>query len=318
MLNYQPETQRKLQTFPKCTTEYIREYLRLCLSFAQTLPSRNILTFPYDFTINPYKIMYHLFRQINFQISPELEFTEFERKRLHSLSKVPTKDFRQCNVTSTNLFNLTGYGPVETNNPFLVHFSQVYTIDRLLDCLHVYNFLLENYIHESSHLHTITEADWQNRQNGNKFQLAWCKWRQDKPTTQQYNYWVRLFLLKEGIDHGSAIFGQLMSYTFDKKYQLQHPIIKPANRTAATEAFLKNQELAHQLRHYRSYHFLQPTIPEQHFFRSLRNDHGDFMYKDLCGDHHSIEQLQRAVELSGYVHQTIVRLSESRSTHPPI
>lgn len=38
MLNYQPETQRKLQTFPKCTTEYIREYLRLCLSFAQTLP----------------------------------------------------------------------------------------------------------------------------------------------------------------------------------------------------------------------------------------------------------------------------------------
>lgn len=316
MLNYQPEIQRKLQAFPKCTTEYIREYLRLCLSFAQTLPSRNILTFPYDFTINPYKIMYYLFKQINFQIGPELKFTDLERRRLHSLSKIPIKDFRQHNVDSTTFFNFVKCGPIETHNPFLIHFSQIYAIDRIFDCLHVYNFLLENYIHESSHLCAMIESDWQTCQSS-KLQQIIHKWRADKATNQIYNYWVCSFLLKEGIDHGNAIFAQLASHTFDKKYHLQHPVIKPADRTSAVEVYLKKEKLTQQFRHYRCYHFLQPTIPEQGFFRGLRNDHGDFSYRNLCGEHHTLEELQRAVELSGYVHQTVVQLSKSRSLHPP-
>lgn len=307
-MSYQPETPQKIVNLSPSTPDEIQEYLQLCLEISQPWSEHNILEFPYDFAINPYAILYRWLKQAHFQISPKL--TEFEVRRLRYFAKFYTKDFRGNTVSSTVIFHPVKFGPPETINPFLQNFSKIYTANQLFDSLHTYNFLLENYIHETNRLCRVVNNDvamlnqsWCLRQHHTLFYCYHVE--------REYNFWVRNFLLCEGIDHGSAPFTQYAYHNFQQNFQRNHPILRPADRSNVINTFLEKQKLALKLKRYRYYRFLQSTPAEANFFCNLRNDHNDFNLHNLLGT--DPEKLRRAVDLAGHINQHITFFCEHRS-----
>ena len=310
-LVYHPRTSAKIAELSVCTPAMIREYLQLCLQISAHHTAHNVLGFPYDTTVNPYATFYHWLEQIDFRLTPDLVLTELERSQLQHFAETPTRDFRRHQLDSTQiLFSYQGVGPqISLGNPYLEHFNQIMALNEILNCLHTYNFLLENYIHESHELRCLARRNIIDS-TGTYLGRLHRTWSQNCPATREYHYWVRSFLLHEGIDHGTAPFSQYMSHNFGRRFQHHHPIINPANRTAAVEAYLANQKFATEFQGYRYYRFLQPTPEEDTFFHELRNDISDFVHNELLDA--GLDTLQRAVDLAGHVNKALTLLSKQR------
>lgn len=154
-LNYCANTPQKIAALAACTPDDVQQYLQLCLEISATHTAHNVLAFPYDFSVNPYAVFYHWLEQAKFQIHPE--FSTEEISQLRHLATLSVKEFRSQKVDSRQLFQSN---PPSTN-PFLLNFSQIYALHLALDSLHVYNFYLENYIHESRHLRAAIHNDQQ-------------------------------------------------------------------------------------------------------------------------------------------------------------
>lgn len=304
-LTYQPETPQKIKdTLSPCTPDDIQTYLERCLEITVGQSAHNVLEFPYDFMVNPYAVFYHWLEQAKFQIYPAL--SEGELKYLRHFAKFSVKDFRTRQLSS---YTISHANPAESTNIYLRKFSQIYAVHQILVSLHVYNFLLENYLHESHRLRVAISADFRDVESSRYLRLH-RKHARHNPVAQSYNFWVRDFLLNEGVNDGQAPFAQYMRHSFKRDCQRHHPILLPANRTRAVNTFAENQKLMHKLHRYHYYHFFQPTPAEDTFFQTLRNDHGDLMHRELLGA--GLEKLQQAVDLAGRLSQRVVYLSEHR------
>ncbi len=298
-LNYCANTPQKIAALAACTPDDVQQYLQLCLEISATQAARNVLAFPYDFSVNPYAVFYHWLEQAKFQIHPE--FSAEEISQLRHLAKLSVKEFRSQKVDSRQLFQSN---PPSTN-PFLLNFSQIYALHLVLDGLHVYNFYLENYIHESHRLRAAIRNDQQRSENS-PLQHWHRKFARHSTAGSNYNFYVRSILLHEAVDDGLTPFMHQMHYSYERPFRPCHPVLKPANRINAIEAFLENQKLAKKLKRYRYYHFLQPTAAEQKFFHELRNEHGDFTHQELLTA--GSEKLYTAVELDGKLSQHVATI----------
>lgn len=303
-LTYEAETPQKISALTACTPDDVQRYLQLCLEISSSHSAHNVLAFPYELTINPFSVFYRWLKRAKFRIHPRL--TNYERKYLRNLVKSTVKELRSQNVDSTKIFRFDR----NIRNPFLLHFSQIYALHLILDSLHVYNFCLENYIHESHQLRIAIQEDLQDLEQP---WPLWCHRRfcRDNPAETEYNYWVRSFLVSEAIDYGQANFMQFMGHTFNQNFAGHHPVLNPTQHNSIYNVYLENCELANSLKHYRYYRFLQPTLPEQAFFHNLRNDQRDMTHQALLGA--GFEKLAEAVELVGHVHQHIPQLLKHRS-----
>lgn len=302
---YQPETPQKIkETLSPCTPDDIQTYLELCLEITAGQSEHNVLEFPYDFMVNPYAVFYSWLEQAKFQIFPALSHGEL--KALRHFAKFSVKDFRTRKISS---YTISHANPPESTNVYLRNFSQIYAVHQILVALHIYNFLLENYLHESHQLRTEISADFHTTK-GTRHQHLHRRFARHNPAAHDYNLWVRDFLLHEGINEGRAPFAQYMRHSFQRDCQHHHPILLPANRTRAVITFTENQKLASKLRRYHYYRFFQPTPAEITFFQELRNDHGDLIHRELLGA--GLEKLQQATDLAGRLSQRVVYLSEHR------
>lgn len=309
-LLYRAETPDKIQQIPVCTPAEIQEYLQLCLQLVPVQPPRNILQFPYDTTVNPYAIFYDWCKQANFQIHPG--FTDHELERLQHFAHLPSgKLFKQM-LDSTGIYFHDPNDSQNPINPYLQHFSQIYTLNQTFTSMYIYNFLLENYIHESGRLRKAIQENLAaiSRTRLGRLHHTWVY---ESTAAHQYNHWVRNFLLREGVGSGVHTFSTLISHSYQKSYRTHYPVLNPAHRTNAVCTYEDNQKLAHDLRHYRYFHFLQPTIPEQDFIRDLRNEQHSITEFPLLSQDSTI--LQRAVELSGRLNRCLPLLAEHRSIY---
>lgn len=307
-LNYHPETpQRIAEQLRPCTPTDIQIYLNLCLEIFASQPAHNILEFPYDFMVNPYAVFYRWLQQAKFQLTPALSASEI--KSLRHFAKFSVKDFRQRKLSS---YAIAHTDPPEITNPYFRNFSQIYAVHQLFNSLHVYNFLLENYIHETHRLRTALRADAQGL--AQNYPRSWHHAvTRHCPAASEYNFWVRDFLLYEGTSEGQALFTQYMHHNFRYDFQGHHPVLYPAHRTNALDAFLENQKLAREFKRYRYYRWLQPTSAETKFFQGLRNDHGDLTHQELLGA--GPKKLHQAVQLAGRLSQRIPYLARNRTTN---
>lgn len=294
---YQAETRQRITSLPTATPEMIQEYLQLCAELATNFPPQNIVKFPFaiDDMNNPYKKMRRWLEAIDFQPHGE-RISQRDIRTLSQLAEQPASELRQ-NVDSTE---------VKFDNPFLCRFSQIYIVNLLLSHLHVYNFLLENYIHESRRVRDWVQADLTATKNWRVFHRLSAK---HCPAQNEYQYWVRDFLCNEALSEGSTPYSVYLSYCFGHKYRHHHPVILPAQRQAAIEAYNANRDLAKKVRRYAYYRWLQPSKVETHFIKDLRSERG---HRDILFDL-GPERLDYAVALAGSVDRRITYLVHHHS-----
>lgn len=297
---YQAETRERIAALPPATSDMTREFLHLCFELSTSFPAVNILKFPFtiDDGNNPFKKLSRWLKQINFQPLDYEKIGTADLQKLAHFAEQPA-GYLRAHVDSTE---------IPFDNPFLCRFSQVYTVALLLSHLHVYNFLLENYIHESRRVRDWLQADLAASKSPRAIHRFFSK---NCPAEREYRYWVIDFLCNEAVTEGSAPYCRYMSHCFKHKYRHHHPIIVPAHRLGAIEAHTTNRDLTKKLRHHSYYSWLYPSEAETHFFKELRHERTG--YHDALFDL-APEKLEHAVTLAGSIDRRVTYLINHRSS----
>lgn len=298
VLPYKAETRERIAALPPATSDMTRELLHICFELSSDFPATNILKFPFtvDDYNNPFRKMSRWLKQIDFQPQDCEKISVEDIQKLAHFAEQPA-GYLRAHVDSTE---------ISFDNPLLCRFSQVYTIALLLSHLHVYNFLLENYIHESRRVRDWLQADLAASKSPRALHRLFSK---NCPAGREYRYWVIDFLCNEAVTEGSAPYCSYLSHCFRYKYRHHHPVVLPARRLSAVEAYTTNRELAKKLRHRTYYNWLY-NEEETRFFKELRNEHigePDALFQL------SPEKLEHAVALAGSVDRRVTHLVNHRS-----
>lgn len=299
-LDYAPQTPELLSRLPCITKKTVQEYLRACFELGQMTASRNILRLPNSASVNPYATLLHWLENTNFELAGT-PLSASDQELLRKYAAMPPRTLRQEVEDSTQL-------DCKFTHEYLQHFSQIYAINELLNSLHVYNFFVRNYIHETINAGQAIQKDHQEcltRPWGIPRNLLRL-WLDNCPAKSKYERWVREPFLNATVKSGSGYFSRIYSFITDISYQSWHPLIDLRQLSVLASVNEANTKLAHSLRHYRYYRWFAITPAEQSLIHEIRNS--SYLPREIFLFSHGQEYLERAVKLAGQINYPVVGL----------
>ena len=296
---YSPETPQLLKQLAHVSQAEMREYLQICREFGKSIPPRNILELPYDPQVNPYQVLERWLEIADYQPPHLAEYYQNDLKRIKSYASLTAQEVRRAVKDSTTL---------DTFHLELINeFSQIYTVSEILNSLHIYNFYLQNYIHESAQARRAILEDYEYCTESFWHLPYKCQrlWQDDYPSGHAYNQWVRDTFAQRAITKGSAYYSQLVSHVTQQTYKHYHPIINPDQRDLPIKAYEQNVALAKKLRRYRGYRWIEPIGQEVTIIQEIK-DADEYLPEDsflltLGRDH-----LVYATELAGQINHAVL------------
>lgn len=299
-LNYAPQTPELLSRLPCISKKTVQEHLRACFELGQMTTSRNILRLPNSAMVNPYATLLHWLENTNFELAGTPLSTS-DQELLKKYAAMPPRTLRQEVEDSTQLDRKFAH-------EYLQHFSQIYAVNELLNGLHVYNFFVRNYIHETINAGQAIQKDyqeystkpWRLLRNLSRLLLDNC------PAKSKYERWVREPFLNAAVKNGSGYFSRVYSFITDIGCQSWHPLIDLQQLSVLASVNEANAKLTHSLRHYRYYRWFAITPEEQNLIHEIRNS--SYLPRDIFLFSNGQEYLEHAVELAGRINYPVVGL----------